>query len=75
MTALNITFPASANDGDTIIIEFVSGSTATTLTRDTTNAIYNFDSVGSGVFVEFNAEFKVSIAKWVVYSAETEYSV
>lgn len=75
LTALDITFPASANDGDTIIIEFVSGSTATTLTRDTTNAIYNFDSVGSGVFVEFNAEFKVSIGKWVVYSAETEYSV
>lgn len=74
LTALSITFQTTnANDGDTIIIEFVSGATATTLTRDTTNAIYNFDSVGSNVFVELNAQYKVSIGKWVIYSAETNY--
>ena len=75
LTTLNITFPSTANDGDLIVINFICGSTATTLTRDTTNAIYNFDSVSSGVFVELNAEFKISTGKWVVISAETGYSV
>lgn len=74
LSALDITFPATANDGDTIIIEFISGSTATVLTRDETNAIYNFNSVSADVFVEFNAEFKISVGKWVVYSAETTYT-
>lgn len=61
-------------DGDQIIIEFISGSTATTVTRDTTNAIYNFSTVGANKFVELNAEYKASIGKWVVLSAETPYT-
>ena len=76
LTALNITFPASGNDGDEIVIEFVSGSTATNLTPlDNVNAIYNFSSVGADKFIELNAQYKVSIGKWVVYSAETNYTV
>ncbi len=61
-------------DGDQIVIEFVSGSIATTVTRDTTNAIYNFSTVGANKFVELNAEYKASIGKWVVLSAETPYT-
>lgn len=76
LTDLAFTFPTTdLIDGDTIILEFVSGSTATTLTRDTTNAVYNFTSVSADVFVELNAEFKASINKWVVLSAETYFSV
>lgn len=74
LTDLSITFPATTDDGDEIVIEFVSGSTATTLTLDNTNAIYNFDSVNANKFVELNAQYKVSIDKWVVRSAETDYS-
>lgn len=74
LTALNLTFPASGNDGDEIIVEFISGSTATTLTLDNVNAIYNFSSVNSDKFVELNAQYKVSVGKWVVYSAETDYT-
>lgn len=61
-------------DGDQIIIEFISGSIATTVTRDTTNAIYNFSTIGANKFVELNAEYKASIGKWVVLSAETPYT-
>jgi len=73
LTDLDITFP-TGNDGDTIVINFVSGSTPTTLIRDTTNAIYNFSSISADVFVELNAEFKACIQKWVVISAETPIS-
>lgn len=75
LTALTPTFPSSANDGDEITINFVSGSTATTWAPDTTNAIYNFTTISSNVFVELNAEYKISINKWVVIAAETEYTV
>ena len=55
LTDLSITFPATAEEGDEIVIEFVSGSTATTLTLDNTNAIYNFSSINADKFVELNA--------------------
>ena len=70
LTELSFTFKMNDDietytlkDGDEIIIEFISGSTATTVTRDTTNAIYNFSTVGANKFVEINAEYKASIGK------------
>lgn len=74
LDSLDITFPASGNDGDEIIIEFVSGSTATNLVRDVANAVYNFNSVGTEVFVEFKAQYRVSINRWVVLSTEVDIS-
>ena len=72
LTALDLTFPTTnVNDGDEIIVEFVSGSTATTLTLDNVNAIYNFNSVNLMSFVELSAKYSVSMSKWVVNSHET----
>lgn len=71
---LNFSTEGTFTDGDQIVIEFISGSNATTVTRDTTNAIYNFSTVGANKFVELNAEYKASIGKWVVLSAETPYT-
>ena len=66
LTALDLTFPAGGNDGDEIIIEFVGGSTATVLTLDNVNAIYNFNSISSVAIITLMATYKVNINKWVV---------
>ena len=75
LTSLALTFPAvtASKDGDKIIINFISGSTATTFTLNTSPAICNFSAFSSNSFCEISAEYKGSISKWVVLLSEVPY--
>jgi hypothetical protein len=65
LTSLDITFPATATDGDQIIVGFVSDE-ATTLELDMINAFYNFVTIKSNAIITLTAIYNLVVQKWVV---------